>query len=450
MAHRRRGQRREEPVEVVEEVVEVVEEIVDNRHSRKNKSRRNNREREVSEEVIIEEAVDEEDQLVEENQPRERRSRKDRKHKSRNGRHQEEVVEIEEIQEDEPIQTDAEPDPEVDEDEQKREDESQNGVAEEEKSKEESSEEENKKKKEKLKKQQKEKIQLEPISSDKSKRNPLIGKAPEKDLDILRKIAEGKTSKYAHCFGKRSYANIKIIPTITGGKGYAVASILLSTTLPETVISDTMECREEDDRLCILNLPISDISARILISHVYEQDIESILKTLNINEKKVIIEELSDIQALPLVQRLYNDKDLINVGDPKSLASYITTKAASNQPLGGVKISITPPLLKELNVNGIVYLAKQVAKEHREIKIKCDWCLAQELLEPRMEEKELYAKTEEVLSTIPDDAAIIEERDIIGILNVTKNLIIYRFLFIRCCGINLTLVPQKKVNEVKK
>lgn len=461
MAHRRRGTRREEPV-VEEEKVEELQV-----RPPKHRGRRDRREKEPEPEIIEEQP----EEVVEEDQPppsrhrhHSRKEKKERRHKER-----EEEVEVEEVQDEIP-QTDAEAEPErgtsdndeangvvaeEDQDQEQEEDSEQNKKVngKKEHSDESESSADDNKKRSKHGKDKKKEDSVEPIeahNNDKKKikkRNPIIGKASERDLSVLRKIAEGKTSRFAHCFGTKSYADIKLLPS--EGNGYAVASILLSTVLPESLIADTMECRETNDSLCVLDLPISDLSAKIIVNYIYDQPLESLLKELSIEDKGEILKELTEIQAIPLIDKLYSDKDLVNVGDPKSLASYITTKASSNQSLGSIRPKLTGALLKELNVPSTIYLAKQLPLEN-EIELKCNWCVSQEIKEPFMKEDELQKRTEEILLSIPDNSKLPSEQTIINILSTTKNILLYRFLFMRCCGIKLPLVIRKNPSTVEE
>lgn len=289
-------------------------------------------------------------------------------------------------------------------------------------------------------------VEEEEESSDKKKKKKtppvvysnVIGKASEKDLNILKNIAKG-VPRFQHVYGTRDYADIVLVDK--DKKEHYLSAIMLSSVIPRTLIADIMECREERDNLCVVRLPISNVATEILVKYAYQIPIASVVAQLDLATKKRVIGEFDEIQALPIISELYRDKELISIGDPKSIATWITTCATSNVSLAGGQLpEITPQILRYLDGTVVAIICKVMPADD-EIGIKLAWCCARETEPDGKTQEELINESQVLLQGISPTAKLPSLDKLTNMLHQTVNPVVYRFILNKSLNTKLPLKP---------
>lgn len=280
----------------------------------------------------------------------------------------------------------------------------------------------------------------EDVPKNKKKSPPIvysdvIGKATERDLTVLKNIAKG-APKFQHVYGTKDYADIVLIDS--DKKEHYLSAVMLSSVIPRSLIADIMVCREERDNLCVLRLPISNIATDILVKYAYQIPIASVVSGLSLENKKQIIAEFDKIQAIPLISELYRDKELISIGDPKSIATWITTCATSGVSLVGQLPDITPAILKYLEVPTVQFVCRSLPPEE-EIGIKLSWCCARETV--TKDSSDRINEAQQLLQSINPAAKLPNLEKLTAMLHETTNPVVYRFLINKTLNTKLPLIP---------
>lgn len=283
----------------------------------------------------------------------------------------------------------------------------------------------------------------EDVKSNKKKSTTIvysdaIGKASERDLAVLKNIAKG-APKFQHIHGTKDFADIVLVDG--DNNEHHLASIMLSSVIPRTLIADIMECREEKNGFCVLRLPISNIATSILVRYAYQLPIHPDIAKLDLETKKQIIKEFDTIQAIPLISELYKDRELISIGDPKSIATWITTCSTSGVPLSHAQLpEITSQILVYLDVPTVQFVCR-VLPSDEEVAVKLLWCCARETTSTDKSRSEMFNECQQLLGTINPAAKLPGTEKLTNMLQEATNPVVYRFILNKIINTKLPLKP---------